>query len=99
MSFSAQLKAFVSGTNDKVNKTVKGATVTLAANIISATPVDTGAAKGNWQASVNTPKTGTVSRQDISGLQAIAEVLDTVPDTAGSVVYLVNNLPYINKLE
>ena len=97
MSFSKQLTAFVSGTQDKIDKTVKGATVVLATNVITETPVDTGAARGNWQASVGQPKTGIVERTGADA--AIAEVEATVPDKAGSVVYLANNLPYINKLE
>lgn len=97
MSFSKQLQAFVSGTQDKIDKTVKGATVVLATNVITETPVDTGAARGNWQTSVGQPKTGIVERTGADA--AIAEVEATVPDQAGSVVYLSNNLPYINKLE
>lgn len=97
MSFSKQLTAFVSGTQEKIDKTVKGATVTLATNVITETPVDSGAARGNWQASVGQPKTGVLDR--IGADAAIAEVEATVPNEAGSVVYLSNNLPYINKLE
>lgn len=99
MSFSKQLTAFVNGTNEKIDKTVKGATVTIATNIINETPVDTGAAKGNWQASVGQPKIGILDQQDPAGEKAIADAIKAIPDEAGSVVYLSNNLPYINRLE
>lgn len=97
MSFSKQLQAFVAGTQDKINKTVKGATVTLATNVISETPVDTGAAKGNWQASVGQPKTGILERSGAD--TAVSEAIANIPDKAGDVVYLTNNLSYIKKLE
>ena len=99
MSFAKQLNAFVSGTQEKIDKTVKGATVTLATNVITATPVDTGAARGNWQASVGRPKSDVLDRSDKSGMKAVAAITSTVPDEAGSVVYISNNLPYIRKLE
>lgn len=97
MSFAKQLSAFVSGTQEKIDKTVKGATVTLAANVIVGTPKDTSAAQGNWQPSVGQPKTGVLDR--LGAEAAIADVKTTVPDEAGSVVYISNNLPYIRKLE
>lgn len=97
MSFSKQLTAFVSGTQEKIDKTVKGATVALATNVIAETPKDTGAAQGNWQASVGQPKTGILDRTGADA--AMADVAANVPDEAGSVVYLSNNLPYIQKLE
>lgn len=97
MSFSKQLTAFVSGTKEKIDKTVKGATVVLATNVITETPFDTTAAQGNWQASVGEPKTSILDRKGVDA--AIADVMANVPDEAGSVVYLSNNLPYIQKLE
>lgn len=97
MSFSKQLTAFVQGTKDKIDKTVKGSTVVLATNVITETPKDEGTAQGNWQASVDQPKTNILDRTDASA--AIAEVVANVPDEAGSVVYLSNNLPYILPLE
>src|SRR5690554_3218372 len=97
MSFSKQLTAFVTGAQEKIDKTVKGATVTVASNVIFATPVDTGAARGNWQTSVGQPKAGVTDRSGADA--AISELVATVPDEAGSVVYVSNNLPYIRKLE
>ena len=99
MSFTKQLNALVSGTKEKIDKTVKGATVVLATNVITETPVDTGAARGNWQASVGQPATGAIDRADPSGQAAIASAAAVIPDEAGSVVYLSNNLPYIQRLE
>lgn len=97
MSFSKQLTAFVSGTKEKIDKTVRGATVTLATNVITETPVDEGTARGNWQTSIGEPKTGILDRKGSEA--SITELEATVPDEAGQVVFISNNLPYIRKLE
>lgn len=99
MSFSKQLTAFVSGTKEKIDKTVKGATVVLATNVITETPVDEGTARGNWQTSVGQPKTDILDRLDPSGQQAMADAAAAIPDEAGQVVYLANNAKHIRKLE
>lgn len=97
MSFSQQLTAFVNGSKDKIDRVVKDSTQVLLSNVIYGTPKDTGAAQGNWQASVGQPKTGTTDRTGADA--AVAEMKSVVPDEAGNVVYLSNNLPYIRKLE
>src|SRR5690606_26492885 len=97
MSFSQQLTAFVSGSKDKIDRVVKDSTQVLFRNVITETPVDEGTARGNWQTSVGQPKTGTIDR--VGADAAIAEVNAAVPDEAGQVVYLSNDLPYIRKLE
>lgn len=99
MSFAAQLTAFAKGTQDRIDKTVKGATTVLFTNVITATPVDQGTAKGNWQAGVGSPVTGVLDVQDPSGQATIAKAAEAIPEKAGNVVYLSNNLPYIKKLE
>lgn len=97
MSFSQQLTAFVNGSKDKIDRVVKDSTQVLFKNVIKETPIDEGTARGNWQTSVGQPKTGTIDR--VGADVAIAEVMANVPDEAGQVVYLSNNLPYIRKLE
>lgn len=97
MSFSQQLTAFVNGSKDKIDRVVKDSTQVLFKNVITETPIDEGTARGNWQTSVGQPKTGTIDR--VGADAAIAEVNAVVPDEAGQVVYLSNNLPYIRKLE
>lgn len=55
--------------------------------------------RGNWQTSVGQAVTFSVDRIDPTGAQASAEVVATVPATAGNVVYLTNNLIYGPRLE
>jgi hypothetical protein len=46
---------------------VRGTLFNLSSRIIKESPVDTGRFRGNWQASVNTPKKGKLQRKDKSG--------------------------------
>ena len=97
MAFADDVKRFaldVRGQNDKV---VRTATLELFSGIIKSTPVDTGRARGNWQTSVGQPQGGTLERTGMEA--ALAEVQATVPEGAGQLVYLSNNLPYIERLE
>jgi hypothetical protein len=55
--------------------------------------------RGNWQTTISAPAEGSIDRIDPQGTQAKAEVKAAVPEQAGSVVYLTNNLPYAQVLE
>jgi len=72
--------------------------LSLTANIIKETPVDTGRLRGNWQSSVNTAKTNTLTRTDQGSAtnEAGAEISNT---NIGDVFYMVNNLPYAARIE
>ncbi|GAA0907690.1 hypothetical protein GCM10009552_15960 [Rothia nasimurium] len=54
--------------------------------------------RGNWQTSIAAPATGTIDRVDPSGSSTISEVLRNMGG-AGTVTFLVNNLPYSQVLE
>ena len=84
------------GSDELVIKTA----LAVSQTVTLATPVDTGRARGNWQAEVGTPATEEVDREDESGRATIeinAQVIQTYEGTA-QAVYLSNNLPYIGRL-
>jgi hypothetical protein len=71
--------------------------------IIQRTPVKSGLARGNWNLSIGTPDP-TRRRPSPTGKAAIErakQVLGTNRTGVGAVriVYIVNSLPYINRLE
>lgn len=83
---------------DRMSKITIAAGIQMFNNIIIETPVDTGRARGNWQASINQPiYTELTSAASISRQENIAQhfVNYKVTDTA----YLTNNLSYIESLE
>ena len=96
MSFESQLNAFVSGTEKKVERTVRAVKLELFRSVILDTPVDTGRARGNWQATLNSPATEEIENESMSvALAGVAANLGKVND----VSFLANNLPYIEELE
>lgn len=96
MSFESQLNAFVSGTEKKVERTVRAVKLELFRSVILDTPVDTGRARGNWQATLDSPATEEIENESMSvALAGVAANLGKVND----VSFLANNLPYIEELE
>ena len=65
--------------------------------IIKETPVDTGRARGNWQASVNGASGGELSRTSEGA--AIAQLSQEASAAVGNTFFFTNNLPYIRRLE
>lgn len=96
----AQVDSIKSKYLNKVNRIHRGVFFEVAKRIIDRTPVKTGRARGNWQASQGKPVTGTVERDDLSGAAALAQVSAVVQGhTSGEDLCLTNNLVYIRPLE
>lgn len=98
MSFSKDLARFTVKAEKATDETRKAICMELFASVILDTPVDTGRARGNWQASTGTPKTDEIDRTDPQGAQAIAEAQGNL-GKLGDTVFLANNLAYIERLE
>ena len=81
-------------TMDRIDIKVRAATIGIFSSVIRMTPVESGRARGNWQCTIGAPVT-------VENWQSDSEsaMRGTVPRRAGSVVYLTNNVPYIQKLE
>lgn len=86
-----------------VNKLMRALGIEGLGRLMQKTPVDTGRARANWNASINAPDTSTnesatsaqVAAKQNEGRQVIAKT-----DFAdGDDLYLTNGLPYIKALE
>ena len=93
------MDGIVNRLSGRIDKQIRIATVGVFSQILTKTPVDTGRAKGNWIPSVGSPVETERDLDDKSGAAGLAEIKTTVPEKAGKVVYLSNNLPYIRRLE
>lgn len=114
MSFTGDLRRFKKKTKKAGTMIFRGTALDLFGKIIKRTPVGNpsewaspapkgytgGSARANWQASLNSAKTDEVDATDKSGGPTI-ENAGAIVATAkiGDSIYLVNNLPYINRLE
>lgn len=86
---------FVRSYREAYGYVVREATIRLLRGVITRSPVDTGRFKSNWQVAEGSAPTGTVG---ISGDPL--SVISKVPGNAyGKVLYVVNNLPYAERLE
>ncbi|MBJ8482624.1 hypothetical protein [Acinetobacter vivianii] len=73
----------------------------LIQGVVIGTPVDEGTARGNWIASDEPDKTFDKNQKDPTGQGTINKVFVFFSQKArlGSVIYLQNNSPYIERLE
>ena len=106
---TSSMSQIVARVNGRIDNKIRAATSEVFKNIIMMTPVGNpsqwqnpasapagyvgGRARGNWQCTIGSPFTGEDDTGDVLKMQ------NTLPRRAGSVVYLTNNVPYIQKLE
>jgi len=95
---------------DRMDKVVRGTLLDLSRRIVLRTPVGNpslwqgppppgytgGQARGNWQASIGSPASGTTEATDKSGTATIAGIAGNTQQAPGNVWYLTNNLPYVS---
>ncbi|AGN30435.1 hypothetical protein SXAG_00154 [Synechococcus phage S-CBS4] len=99
MSFESEVRDFVIKANGLQEKQVRYLCLDLFKNVVQGTPVDTGRARANWQATINTPATGSTEDTDKQGGATISAASNAVSQAVGNVFYITNNLPYIYRLE
>jgi len=96
---------FLQALGDKeqqINTKMKKVAIEIFRRIILKTPVDTGQARNNWFTTINTPSTDMTEEIDKSGQKAIKDMVAKVLETKFTdkqIVYISNNLPYIDVLE
>jgi hypothetical protein len=98
-TFSVDVAKFVEKAKVSQRKAVVTICNTLLRDIIFDTPVDTGRARGNWQASIGAPAGGVLETADLDGNATIAKAQSSVIQAPGNVFWITNNLPYIGVLE
>lgn len=98
MTFASDIAKFAAKTEQNLDQVRRGVFLQIASDVINRTPVDTGRARGNWQATINAPARGTTTSasQSAAIVQAQAIAQNAKGDQA---LYLTNNLPYIRRLE
>jgi len=99
VTFSLDIRKFAEKAKANTDDVIAGTCLDLSRRIILRTPVDSGQARWNWQASLGSPESGILSGDDKSGSNAINKVASVTVNASGNIFYLTNNMPYINKLE
>lgn len=100
MDFGDQIAAFADKAEAKLDLAVRKISLELFSRVILKTPVLSGRLRGNWQVAVGTVPNGTLDLEDKSGTATIsAATAATSGLAAGDVIFLVNNLPYAQRIE
>jgi hypothetical protein len=102
-SFSNSVRKFAETTKYKTEAVIKQTSYEVFRRILYRTPVLTGAARGNWSASVGTyvAPIPDLARIDPEGANTLEEIARTVNSfkLVQKNLYFANNLPYIIYLE
>lgn len=97
--FRSDFAKFVAKAKGNANQVVRKVCIGLSNSVIQKSPVDTGRFRGNWFTGYSMP-TEVTDRTDISGGGSIAAATSTALKlNMGDTFYLVNNLPYAQRLE
>lgn len=99
MSFQSDIDKWAAKTRGGIKTVVKSVRFEVIKGVIMNTPVDTGRARGNWQASIGSPIAGYTASEDKAGQTTINKGIAVASDNIGESFYIVNNLPYIRTLE
>ncbi len=100
MKFAQEIKKWSDEALSNINQAKRAACLELARSVILDTPVKTGKARANWQASLNQAADGVLEQTDISGEAAMARVEQVLANMKlGDSFVLSNNLPYVAELE
>ena len=97
MTFSAGIAAFAKKAGLGLEDAATRSLLQLTNNVVIQTPKDQGRAQGNWFPSVGTPAQG--FDLDKTDLVSQSSINSAISDSIGGTYWLVNNLPYIRRLE
>lgn len=96
------MQQIVTKVGNRIDTRIRAATAEVFKNIIMMTPVDLGRLKQNWQCTIGEPFEGEISApsdgEDYAD-NAVEKMQGVVPKKAGKVVYLTNNVPYVQRIE
>ncbi len=113
-SFAVRLKEIADKTNRNADDFVRDVVEDIATKLVERSPVgdpalwqhpapkgyEPGTFRGNWQLGVNVIPSGETGNIDPSGGATLGTIIASIPEqAAGTVLYLVNNVPYARPIE
>lgn len=100
MSFSSSINQNIGKVKGDIERTFRGAALSLFKGIIQSSPVDTGRFRANWFASKSDQSNDITESTDKTGNNAIMRATQLiVGEKDWQVFTLTNNLPYAESLE
>lgn len=100
MTASVSVKAWAEKIKSQMRRVTISAARELGSDIIEATPVRTGLARGNWQTVINGNISGPIERLSPTGSEATEELFyNSEKLQLGALLRFANAVPYISDLE
>lgn len=100
MGFAEDIEKWAQHTEEKLSLAVEKIALELFSRVILSTPVEAGRARANWQVAIGSMPAGTLDLNDKTGQATINKTTAKAAGLrAGDVIFLINNLPYIQRLE
>lgn len=101
MSFADTISMWVEDVSSAMDKVIREVVINIGYSIITLTPVETGALKGNWNVTIGSPDTSyNLTTQDPEGYATLGRLTQTANTlTAGQVAYIVNTVYYAEQIE
>ena len=96
MTFASDIKKATERYKEGYREVVGVSLFKLSRGVVFSTPEDTGRAMGNWHASLDGYDATRITDRSTPDYNQIENITD---GAAGNTFYLINNLPYIGKLE
>lgn len=98
-SLDGRLRRVASRLERGVERFVGSVVAEIGKELVPATPVDTGLARGNWRPSLNGPASTPIAFLDLTGAATVARIQSIGRQyRLGQTVYIVNRVPYISML-
>lgn len=96
--FSKRMGVLANQIPENADKLVRRVSVAADQAVVMATPVDTGLARSNWVATLDTAFTGVVAEPNTNSMEQARGAIARYNGDVHASVHLTNNLDYIEKL-
>lgn len=94
--FARNIRRTAAGVPIRASRLQRAVALAVDQAVVTATPVDEGTARANWQVSIGGPASGVVETLGTSPQPAISRNSIAIQkSTPGKDIHLTNNLPYI----
>lgn len=98
--FGDAVAKFEQKTRDRLELFTRRLAIEAFTRVIMRSPVDTGRFRGNWQVAIDNIPEGTLEIDDANGTATVSAATAAAAGVRlGDVIYLINNLPYAQRLE
>lgn len=99
-NFMDVINQWVEETEVKMDDILQTIVLKIGENVVRLSPVDTGRFRGNWQLSIDSTISSSLTRQDLTGDNTLSEIAAIVRNfTAGQIAYLQNHVLYGHDIE